>query len=118
MRYFTKAQIEEIASQLATKAMKDSDFEQTESVAKKDFLVVVQNGINKKMRLSDFIADVIDGVAIIDGSKYMLYDYEGEKTDGSMTQRSVTEALDSKIGKEDIELNALTPEEIVELLDL
>jgi hypothetical protein len=59
MIYLTKKQLEEIAKQIASISVKDSDFEETEEINDDDFVAIVQNGVNKRI----LIETLRDGIA-------------------------------------------------------
>lgn len=52
----TKELVEQVARALATKAVRDTDFDETESVNGEDWIAIVQNGVNRKVRASVFYA--------------------------------------------------------------
>lgn len=57
MAHFTRQEIEEIRMQLAQQGMKDTDFEETDKFVGDDFFVIVQDGVNKKIRGHTFRSD-------------------------------------------------------------
>lgn len=61
MIYLTKKQLEEIAQQIASIAVKDSDFDEVTSIKDDDFVAIVQEGINKRISLENLFADVTRG---------------------------------------------------------
>lgn len=72
-QHFTKEQIDEIRSRLASEGKKDSDFESASEVTPEDFLTIVQNRRNKKMPLSVFEDKVFKQLKVIIDD----YIYEG-----------------------------------------
>ena len=52
----TKELVEQVARALATKSVRDTDFDETESVNGEDWIAIVQNGVNRKVRASVFYA--------------------------------------------------------------
>lgn len=54
MKYFTKAQIEEIRKALATLGVKDTDLPNASTISGDELIAIVQDGINKKVGISDF----------------------------------------------------------------
>ena len=74
MRYFTKAQIEEIERRLATRSIRDSEFEEAGTVARSDFMAIVQNGVNKRLSMNalfDLILQMLEDSGAIDLSSYV-----------------------------------------------
>ena len=69
MKYFTKAQIEEIRRALATEGVKDTDLDNAHALSGDEQVAIVQDGVNKKVGvrklihdyLPDDIADGADG---------------------------------------------------------
>lgn len=75
--YLSKKQIEEIARQIASISKKDSDFEETFNVEYGDFLAIVQNGINKKIDISElgkYFAEIDDNV-MVDNEDITIVDH-------------------------------------------
>jgi len=74
MKYFTKAQIEEIRKQLATLGVRDTDLPNASALSGDELVAIVQGGINKKVGvrklihdyLPDDIADGEDGKSAYD----------------------------------------------------
>lgn len=74
MKYFTKAQIEEIRKQLATLGVRDTDLPNASPLSGDEIVAIVQGGINKKVGvrklihdyLPDDIADGEDGKSAYD----------------------------------------------------
>lgn len=74
MKYFTKAQIEEIRKQLATLGVRDTDLPNASPLSGDEIVAIVQDGINKKVGvrklihdyLPDDIADGEDGKSAYD----------------------------------------------------
>lgn len=65
MKYFTKAQIEEIRKQLATMGVRDTDLpDATKPLSGDELVAIVQNGINKKVGVRKLIHDYLpDNIA-------------------------------------------------------
>ena len=61
MSHFTKSQIEEIRQRLATKAVRDSDLENTSSFDGDDFVAIVQDGENRKLDVNTFRNELQNG---------------------------------------------------------
>lgn len=64
MLHFTKAQINEIARQIATISVKDTDFESASRLSSNDYLTIVQNGVNKKISASELAGAVLDTLVV------------------------------------------------------
>lgn len=54
MKYFTKAQIEEIRRQLATLGVRDTDLQFASNMTGDELIAIIQDGINKKVGIKDF----------------------------------------------------------------
>ena len=104
MKYFSNAQIEEIRARLATRSVRDSDFEQSEALEGDEFLAIVQGGINKKMPLADFVDEVGEKITIISPGDIVIHNTTGDDEHGVMSQRSITEELAKKMEVGDIVL--------------
>lgn len=55
MSHFSKEEIEEIRRRLTTKAVKDTQFPTAEDIKSEDYVAIVQDGINKKIQVGNFI---------------------------------------------------------------
>lgn len=58
MKHFTKEQIEEIRIQLATKAVRDSDFDETFSIQDEDFVPILQGEKNKRISAGNMFGPI------------------------------------------------------------
>lgn len=61
MKYFTKAQIDEIRRALATSSVKDTDLEETSTIESDDCVAIVQDGTNKKISVDAFRNELQNG---------------------------------------------------------
>ena len=59
MKYFTKAQIEEIRKQLATMGVRDTDLPNAHELDGDELVAIVQDGINKKVGVRKLIHDYL-----------------------------------------------------------
>lgn len=59
MKYFTKAQVEEIRKQLATLGVRDTDLPYAHELDGDEIVAIVQNGINKKVGIRTLIHDYL-----------------------------------------------------------
>ena len=76
MKYFTKAQIEEIRKQLATMGVRDTDLPYAYGLNGDEIVAIVQDGINKKVGIRELIHDYLpDDIASgVDGkSAYQIW---------------------------------------------
>ena len=98
MKYFTKAQIEEIRKQLATLGVRDTDLPDVNAPLSGDELVaIVQNGINKKVGVRKLIHDYLpdDIAAGADGASA----YDIWKSQPGNANKSVQDFLNSLKGQ-------------------
>lgn len=118
-RYFTKQQIEEIARRLATETVRDTDFDNATAITGDEYVSVVQDGLNRKVTMEDFIRQVTDNLVVIPEGEVALYGNTGDSTTGGMTQKAITEAIEELSDSVDTRLlDSLTQNEVIELLDL
>lgn len=89
MPHFTKAQINEIARQIATISVKDTDFESASQLSSNDYLTIVQNGVNKKIRASE-LADSVLATLAVDSTPV-------EGSENPVTSGGVYEALSNLV---------------------
>ena len=61
MIYLTKKQLEEIAQQIASISVKDSDFDETENIQDGDSVAIIQDGINKRILISTLREGIAKG---------------------------------------------------------
>lgn len=92
-RYFTKQQIEEIARRLATESVRDTDFDNATAITGDEYIPVVQDGLNRKVTMEDFVRQVTDNLVVIPEGEVALYGETGESTTGGMTQKAITDAI-------------------------
>ena len=59
MRYFTKAQIEEIRKQLATMGVRDTDLPPVTEMTGEEIVAIVQDGINKQVGIAKLFRDFL-----------------------------------------------------------
>ncbi len=59
MKYFTKAQIEEIRKQLATMGVRDTDLPYAHEMTGDELIAIVQDSINKKTSIKDFFLEFL-----------------------------------------------------------
>lgn len=59
MKYFTKAQIEEIRRQLATLGIRDTDLDNAGPLSGDELVAIIQNGMNKKVGVRKLIHDYL-----------------------------------------------------------
>lgn len=59
MKYFTKAQIEEIRKQLATLGIRDTDLPYAHEMTGDELIAIVQDSINKKTSIKDFFLEFL-----------------------------------------------------------
>ena len=59
MKYFTKAQIEEIRKQLATLGVRDTDLPYAHEMTGDELIAIVQDSINKKTSIKDFFLEFL-----------------------------------------------------------
>lgn len=93
-RYFTKQQIEEIARRLATETVRDTDFDNATAITGDEYVPVVQDGLNRKVTMEDFIRQVTENLVVIPEGEVALYGNTGDSTTGGMTQKAITEAIE------------------------
>ena len=60
-KHFTKEQIDEIRRQLATDAVRDTDFPETDSFHGEDYVAIVQDGRNKRLSCDTFRNELQNG---------------------------------------------------------
>ena len=80
MKYFTKAQIEEIRKQLATMGVRDTDLPVAHELDGDEIVAIVQEGINKKIGVRKLIHDYLpDDIASGEDGKsaYQIWLDEG-----------------------------------------
>lgn len=111
-RYFTKQQIEEIARRLATESFRDTDFDNATAITGDEYVAVVQDGLNRKVTMDDFVRQVSSNLVPIPEGEVILYGSTGSSATGGMTQKAITDAING------IGLDRLTEAEVIELLDL
>lgn len=58
--HLSREQIEEIARALASKSKKDTDFVETDELSGDDFIAIVQDGHNKKIKASKLESKISD----------------------------------------------------------
>ena len=63
MKYFTKAQIEEIRRALATEGVKDTDLDNAHALSGDELVAIVQDGVNKKVGVRKLIHDYLPGTS-------------------------------------------------------
>ena len=83
MKYFTKAQIEEIRRQLATQGVRDTDLDNAGPLSGDELVAIVQNGMNKKVGVRKLIHDYLpsDIASGEDGkSAYEIWKENGHPT--------------------------------------
>lgn len=83
MKYFTKAQIEEIRRQLATLGVRDTDLDNAGPLSGDELVAIIQNGINKKVGVRKLIHDYLpsDIASGEDGkSAYEIWKENGHPT--------------------------------------
>ena len=98
MKYFTKAQIEEIRKQLATMGVRDTDLPNASELSGDELVAIVQDGENRKVGvrklihdyLPDDIADGADGASA----------YEVWRSQPGNYNKTVQEFLDSLKGED------------------
>ena len=59
MKYFTKAQVEEIRKQLATLGVRDTDLPYASTMNGDELIAIVQDGVNKKVGIRDLFLDFL-----------------------------------------------------------
>ena len=59
MKYFTKAQIEEIRKALATLGVKDTDLDNAHELSGDELVAIIQDGVNKKVGIRKLIHDYL-----------------------------------------------------------
>lgn len=82
MKHFTKEQIEEIRIQLATKAVRDSDFDTVSDISDDVYVPILKDGNNKKTTIGDIKENIYSEISSdgIDGKILSTNDYtDGEK---------------------------------------
>lgn len=89
MPHFTKAQINEIARQIATVSVKDTDFESASRLSSDDYVAIVQDGVNKKIRTSE-LADAVLDTLVVDSTPV-------EESENPVTSGGVYEALSNLV---------------------
>lgn len=62
--FFTKEDIQKIKKAIFEQGVKDTDFQDADDLTSEEYIVVVQDGQNKKVKVSDII-DVIRNVLVI-----------------------------------------------------
>lgn len=83
MKYFTKAQIEEIRRQLATQGVRDTDLDNAGPLSGDELVAIIQNGMNKKVGVRKLIHDYLpsDIASGEDGkSAYEIWKENGHPT--------------------------------------
>lgn len=61
---FTSKQIREIASRLATLAVKDSQFEPASKISSDDYIAIIQDGVNKRATIGQFVSEMPTAFAL------------------------------------------------------
>lgn len=59
MKYFTKAQIEEIRKQLATLGVRDTDLPYAHEMTGDELIAIIQDSVNKKTSIKDFFLEFL-----------------------------------------------------------
>lgn len=62
MGHFSKEEIEEIRSRLATKTVKDSQFPTAKVIKLEDFVAIVQDAVNKKISVEDLYSGIAGNI--------------------------------------------------------
>lgn len=96
-RYFTKQQIAEIKARLATESFRDTDFDDSTKLHGDEYLAIVQDGLNRKVKLGDFMEELTTRLIVIDKDQNVLYNETGTSTVAGMTQAAITGALAKKL---------------------
>lgn len=119
-RYFTKQQIAEIKQRLATESVRDTDFDETTPLTGDEFIAVIQDGLNRKVTMADFVEEVTDNFVVIPEGDIALYNKTGDSTKHGMTQLAITRELANKVNIIDIlnYLSRLSEAEVQALLNL
>lgn len=63
MKYFTKSQINEISSRLATDSVRDSDLDEIQSIDGSEYIAVEKDGQLVRVQLS-VLMDYLDGGSV------------------------------------------------------
>ncbi len=63
-RYFSREEIEQLRGQLASTAVRDTDFSEAQSVQKEDQVAIVQNGVNRLVRVGTLSKSLFPGLTI------------------------------------------------------
>lgn len=87
--YFTKQDYERILSYIMDHAKKDSEFETVYNISGQELISLVQDGINKNIKLSELITLFDEH-----GVEVKIQQEEGDSPVMVMSQKVVTEALD------------------------
>lgn len=61
---FSKSEIDEITRLIASRGVKDSDFSEATDVSGDDYVAIVQNGVNKKIKLRNFAGNIETAVTL------------------------------------------------------
>lgn len=102
-RYFTKQQIEEIARRLTTESVRDTDFDDATAITGDEYVPVVQDGLNRKVTMEDFVHQVTNNLIVIPEGEVALYGETGSSTTGGMTQKAITDAINEMADASEIE---------------
>lgn len=62
--HFSKSEIDEIIRLIASRGVKDSDFSEATDVSGDDYVAIVQNGVNKKIKLRNFAGNTETAVTL------------------------------------------------------
>lgn len=84
---FTSKQIREIASRLATLAVKDSQFEVASNISSDDYITIIQDGVNKRATIGQFVSEMptafalgnLTDVTLTSPSQGQILTYDGSK---------------------------------------
>jgi len=96
----TKELVQQIAQQLATKAVRDSDLPETTAVQLSDFVAIVQEGTNKKIGISNLLKAISEET----GSAWVFLLEVFCKNGANMLRYGETATLEARvrIGADDI----------------
>lgn len=85
---FSKSEIDEITRLIASRGVKDSDFSEATDVSGDDYVAIVQNGVNKKIKLRNFAGNIETAVTLPLLSSGSVYEHRmGKKPSVTVSAR-------------------------------
>lgn len=85
--------------------MRDTDFENAAAITGDEYIPIVQDGLNRKVTMDDFVQKVTDNLVIIPEGEVALYGNTGDSKTGGMTQKAITDKFNA-LDQEDLTTSA------------